>query len=148
MDAALRFLAGNARTVREVERRLDEFEYGEAEIMAVIERLEELGLVNDESYCSDFVDSRLRTKPVSRRHLKDQLTMHEADPAAIEAALSKINDDAEKANALAVAQKYARQFEGLDGDVKRQRLEKRLLSRGFDYDTARWALENLTGEEA
>ena len=146
MDAALKFLAGNARTVREVERRLDELNFGEAEIMAVIERLEELRYVGDARYCGDFVESRLRAKPVSRRHLLDQLTAHEADPAAIEAALSLVTDEVEDGNALEVAKKYARQLAGQPEEIFRQRLEKRLLSRGFAYDTARRAIERAEDE--
>lgn len=73
MDAALTYLGFRARTVREVERYLDEKQYGEFEIMQVVDRLTELGLLNDAQYAADFVDSRLRTKPVSRRILREQL---------------------------------------------------------------------------
>ena len=77
MDAALRYLGYRARTVRELERYLDEQQFGEYEISQVIERLKELGLADDAKFAADFIESRLRTKPVSRRHLQEQLYAHE-----------------------------------------------------------------------
>ncbi len=87
MDAALGYLGYRARTVREVERYLDEKQYGEYEIMQVIDRLAELGLVNDTAFAEEFVASRLRTKPVSRRHLRAQLYAHELAREVIDEAL-------------------------------------------------------------
>ena len=147
MDAALRYLTNAPRTVREVERRLDDLEFGEVETAAVVERLEELGLLNDESYCREFVSSRLRTKPVSRRHLHEQLRNHEAQETAIEAALAQVDDETEFQNACLVAEKYARQFETLSPEERENRLTKRLLGRGFDYDHTRRAIESLKPED-
>ena len=146
MDAALSCLAHRARTVREVERYLDEREYGEAEIMQVINRLEELGLLNDARFAADFVDSRLRTKPVSRRHLREQLYAHELPKELIDAALLAVPDDAEAENARAVAAKYAAQFSGLEPKARAQRVIKRLQARGYAYDVIREALEALALE--
>ena len=81
MDAALRFLA-RARTVREVERHLDACEYGEVEVYETVERLKDLGLLNDVTYAEEFVRTRLATKPISRAHLREQLLSHEADAVA------------------------------------------------------------------
>ena len=147
MDAALKYLTNAPRTVREVERRLDELEFGEVEVADVVDRLEELGLLNDESYCKDFVASRLRTKPVSRRHLHEQLRGHEAREEAIEEALAQVDAETEANNARLVAEKYLRQFEALKPEEQKDRLFKRLLARGFDYDCVRGAIEALTGEE-
>ena len=69
-DEALYFLTPKARTVREVENRLDECNYSEGEIMAAIDRLRNNGLLNDEKFARDFIESRLNTKPVSRGKLR------------------------------------------------------------------------------
>ena len=50
MDAALSYLTGRMRTVREVEDKLDDLQYGEGDILAVVDRLKELNLLNDEEY--------------------------------------------------------------------------------------------------
>ena len=72
-DTALKFLTPKARTVREVELKLDEGSYSEGEIMQTVERLIEGGLLDDEKYARDFIESRLNTKPVSRFRLAEQL---------------------------------------------------------------------------
>ncbi len=140
MDAALRYLGARARTVREVERHLDACEYGEVEVYETIERLKELGLLNDAAFAADFVRTRLATKPVSRAHLREQLLSHEAEAAAIEAALSAVDEETQRDSAAAVAGKYARQYAHLPEHERSERVIRRLLSRGYSYDEAREAL--------
>src|SRR5512133_3202225 len=84
MDAALRFLGARARTVRETERHLDACEYGEVEVYDTVERLKELGLLNDTAFAEEYVRTRLATKPVSRAHLREQLLAHEVEAQSIE----------------------------------------------------------------
>ena len=67
MDAALSYLTGRMRTVREVEDKLDDLQYGEGDILTTVARLKELNLLNDGEYAREFVRSRLATKPVSRQ---------------------------------------------------------------------------------
>ncbi len=147
MDAALRYLGARARTVRETERHLDACEYGEIEVYETIERLKELGLLNDAAYAEDFVRTRLATKPVSRAHLRQQLLSHETDADAIEHALSQIGESAEAQSAAAIAEKYARQYARLPKEEREEMVLRRLLARGYAYDDARAALRETTGTE-
>ncbi|NLI54565.1 MAG: hypothetical protein GX417_09615 [Clostridiales bacterium] len=146
MDSALRFLGARARTVREVERHLDACEYGEVEVYEAVERLKELGLLNDEAYAEDFVRTRLATKPVSREHLRRQLLSHETDAEAVERALSQVDEDTQTRSAAAIAEKYARQYARLPEQERNEMVLRRLLSRGYSYDEARAALLAATGE--
>ena len=141
MDAALQFLGYRARTVREMERHLDDCQYGEVEVMETVQRLIALNLLNDESFAADFVATRLAAKPVSRAHLREQMLAHELERDAVDAALLAVTDDMEQANATAVAGKYLRQFDGLSEDVRLERALKRVLARGFGFDTARAAVQ-------
>lgn len=141
MDAALRFLGYRARTVREVERHLDECQYGEVEIMETVQRLIELNLLNDEAFAADFIATRLAAKPVSRAHLREQLLAHELSREATDAALLGVTDETEQASALDVARKYYRQFAALDAEQREERTRKRVLARGFGFDLADAALE-------
>ena len=110
MDAALRHLGARARTVREIERYLDASEYGEVEVYETVERLKELGLLNDVAFAEEFVRTRLATKPVSRAHLRQQLLAHEAEAEAIEHALASLGGETEADNAALIAGKYIRQY--------------------------------------
>ena len=145
MDSALRFLA-RARTIREVERHLDACEYGEVEVYETVERLKDLGLLNDTAFAEDFVRTRLATKPVSRAHLREQLLSHETDQDAIEQALLAVDDETQQKSAVSIAEKYARQYAHLPEDERDEIVIRRLLSRGYSYDDARAALSEATGE--
>ena len=148
MDEALRFLGARARTIREVERRLEACEFGEAEIETTLLRLHELRLVDDAAFAEEFVRTRLATKPVSRAHLRAQLLQHETAADAVEAALSGIGEEQEADSAGEIARKYARQYARLPADEREQLVLRRLIARGYSYDDARAALRRaLDGEE-
>lgn len=141
MDAALSHLSTRARTVREMERYLDTQQYGEYEVQQVVDRLQELGYLDDAAYAEDFVRTRLAAKPVSRRRLYEQLHAHELPKEIIEAALRDVPDEDEQENAQRVAEKFATQFAHLPQDELAKRVMRRLTSRGFSYEDARAALE-------
>ena len=141
-DAALRYLSPKARTVREVELKLDEGSYSEGEIMQTIERLTDAGLLDDGKYARDFIETRLNTKPVSRFRLAEQLRSHFVPNDIIEAALDEVSNDTESENAKALVEKYMRQFESIgDEGIKRERIYKRLSTRGFSHETIMKALD-------
>lgn len=147
MDCALRYLTTRDRTVSEMQTYLDSKEFGEADVDAAIERLLALGLLDDARYAKRFVETRLATKPVSKRHLYEQLRGHGLSETDIRAALSSVDDDTEAENALAVAQKYARQFRALEPQKRRERVLGRLEARGYAYDVAKKAAEQALSEE-
>lgn len=146
-DTALDFLTAKDRTVREIESRLDEGNYSEAEISDTVEKLKNCGLIDDARYARSFVESRLNTKPVSKQRLRMQLAGHFIDASLIDEALQGISDETEYGNAAAVADKYYRQFSNLDGDERLRRIEKRLVSRGYAYDCIKSVLDDIRERE-
>lgn len=141
MDIALKFLTARSRTVREVERHLDEHQFGEFEVQQVVDRLQALSYLDDQAYADEFVRSRLSTKPLSRNKLKGQLLQHELPSSVIEQALSAIDDETEWKNAKSIAEKYARQLSRYEEEELRERLMQRMIARGFSYDIARRAID-------
>ena len=145
LEASFDYLALKPRTVREVEDRLDSLNYGEYEVYEAVERLKELGYLDDAKYAADFASSRLSSKPVSRRKLREQLYSHNISGESIEAALSGVDDSTELGNAIAVAEKFYRQFEGQEERERRRRVARRLEGRGYGYDIIRASLEAVCG---
>ena len=144
-DTALGYLTPKARTVREVELKLDEGNYSEGEIMQTVDRLKEAGLLDDERYAHDFVESRLNTKPVSRFRLEEQLKGHHVPADIIDSVLGGLESGLELENAVAVAVKYLRQFERIeDEQEKLRRVYMRLKTRGYSHDTIMEALSEAT----
>ena len=147
MDAALAYLTDRMRTVREVEDKLDDLQYGEGDILATISRLKELNLLNDEAYAREFVRSRLATKPVSRQKLYLDLRTHRVPEECIEAALNELPRETEADNAREVARKFWRQMSALEENVRRERVLRRLMSRGFSAEASLAAIRSVAEED-
>lgn len=147
MDFALGYLGYRQRTEREVADYLDKKDFGEADVDATVERLKELGLLNDAGFAEDFVRTRLAAKPVSRAHLREQLYQHHIAREHIDAALAAISDEAEQRNANAVMEKYFRQLADMNDVERRERCSARLASRGFSYDAIRAAWLHVNGTD-
>ncbi len=145
MDAAFSYLTARPRTAGEMERYLYKQQYGEVEVYECIERLKELGYLNDKKFAADFIESRLNTKPVSRRKLREQLRGHDLDGEIIEEALLAVTDEVERKNAAAVAEKYWQQFEGLEEAERKARVIRRLAGRGYDFSIVRESVSAIMG---
>lgn len=142
-DAALFFLTPKARTVRETENYLDSQQFSEYEVMQTIERLKSSGLLDDAKYAAEFIETRLNTKPVSRMKLRIQLEGHFVPGDIIDDALSRIDEKTELCNAQRVAQKFYRQFSGLDEEERLKRVQSRLASRGYSFSTIQAVVYDL-----
>ena len=147
MDYAMKYLTAKDRTVSEMQAYLDEKDFGEADVDATIARLQELGLLDDRRYAQRFVETRLASKPVSRRHLYEQMKGHGISEEYIREAMELADSDTERENALSIARKFVRQFADLEPEKRRARVLNRLEARGYSYDTARNALEEALSEE-
>ena len=147
MDCAMQYLTARDRTVSEMQTYLDGKNFGEADIDATIERLLALGLLDDRRFAQRFVETRLASKAVSKRHLREQLIGHGLRTTDVEAALTLADAQTEADNALSVARKFARQFAALEPEKRRERVYSRLIARGYSYDDARRAVEQALSEE-
>lgn len=145
-EAALGFLTPKARTTAEVENYLDGGNYSEMEIIQAVERLARCGLVDDRRYAKDFIESRLNTKPVSRHKLREQLEGHSVADEIIDDALKAVTDEVEHDNAMSVAEKFFRQFSGLELPERLRRVGLRLAARGYSYDCIKIVLSEITDE--
>lgn len=141
MDRAMSYLTSRDRTKQEMLLYLKDKGYDTEEIAAVIARLEELGLIDDEKYAEGFVRSRLAAKPHSKSSLYRQLYTHHVPETIIDSVLDHVPEDSDFENALSVASKFCRQFRELDPDLRRRRVLTRLQSRGYSYEISRRAYE-------
>ena len=148
MDAALTYLMARMRTVREVEEKLDDLQYGEGDILTTVNRLKELNLLNDAEYAREFVRTRLAAKPVSRQKLYMDLKVHKVPEELIRETLEELPTETEADNARKVAEKFWRQMSGLEESVRRERVLRRLMSRGFSTEASLAAIRQVAEDEA
>jgi regulatory protein len=144
---ALTYLAHKPRTEQEVRTKLSENDVAPAIIDPVIQRLQDLGYVDDEAYATDYVRNRFASKKYGPRRLARELVQRGIDRARAERAVDAFFD---RHDALAAARDHADKrwprIKG-DGDSRRQKqkLYRYLVRRGFTADTVYQVLDETVG---
>ncbi|MCR4399103.1 MAG: RecX family transcriptional regulator [Firmicutes bacterium] len=99
-----------------------------------VNRLKELGYVNDSRFASEWVRARSegQARPLGRRGLKEGLIRRGIDPAtAAQAAESAMSEEDEFRAAAALASRRVKVYQGLDPETRNRRLWWYLARRGF-----------------
>lgn len=136
-EEALRMLARRARSAAEVSRQLSQKGFTSGVIDAEIERLRQVGLLDDDAFARAWVAERGRLAPRSRRMLRSELRQRGIGTEQAESAVAGI-DDREVATAL--ARRRAERVEAGDYRSFATRIGGYLLRRGFDHETAEAAV--------
>jgi regulatory protein len=138
-EKALRFLSNRPRSEWEVRQNLRKASYEDEIIDRVIVRLRSVGLVDDAAFVRYWVDNRAQFRPRGEVALKQELRRKGIDREIIEAVLDENKHDEDQAalqSALAKADRYRQ----LSRQEFAQKLGAYLARRGFDYETAREAV--------
>ena len=141
LDKALSHISASMKTEREVRDFLMKKGYLSGVCDYVIERMKELKFLDDALYARLYVESAGKRK--GEKVIEMELRRKGVAQEYIDAALETLTDKVETAKA--VLQKYLR-GKPLDRNTLRKAYAY-LLGRGFDYDTARAALEGLHEDE-
>ncbi|HEU4759741.1 MAG TPA: regulatory protein RecX, partial [Dehalococcoidia bacterium] len=145
LASALRLLSYRPRSEAELRQRLARRGAPPPIVQQTIDRLRELGLVDDEGFARSWVESRDQASPRSRRLLASELRAKGvARPDADTAVASVDDEDA----AYRAGQRRARTVAGLPWPDFQRRLSGFLLRRGFGYETVRTAVARLWQETA
>ncbi|MEJ5915464.1 regulatory protein RecX [Pseudokineococcus sp. 1T1Z-3] len=116
---------------------------------AVLDRLEEVGLVDDEAYAGMLVRSRQETRGLARRGLAHELRRKGVEDDVAQGALAEVTDDDERAAAERVVERKLRATRGLDRSVRERRLAGVLARKGYPaglaYAVVRAALDGEGG---
>lgn len=143
---ALTRLDSRARTRAELAEALAGKQVPEDVAGRVLDRLEELGLVDDADFAERWTARRHESKGLSRRALADELRRKGVDRRTVEEAVSAVSDDDEVAAATRVAVARLRAGAGAD----EQRLTRRVLGalgrKGYGPEVAWTALRRAREE--
>ncbi|MDI6695440.1 MAG: regulatory protein RecX [Anaerolineales bacterium] len=142
-QSALRLIQLRPRSENEIRQKLLQRKEKDDVIQAVIERLKQSGLLNDEVFARDWIENRAELRPRSRRALAYELSQRGVERSVIETNLAEINDDE---MAYRAAQNKARKFKDLDWSEFRLKLYRYLAQRGFDYAASQQAISRVWQE--
>lgn len=117
----------------------------------VLDRFEEVGLIDDEDFARSWVESRQRSRGVASKVLALELRRKGIDDDTSRAVLSELDPDVERQNAHRLVQKKLRSMKGLDSTTQIRRLTGLLARKGYApqvaFDVVRAELESVEAQE-
>jgi regulatory protein len=128
---ALRKLTASARTRHELDDALQKKNVPDEIARTVLDRLEEVGLIDDEAFAQSWVESRQQRRHLSRSALRRELQSKGVDRDQVDAALATVDVEDELTAARALAARKVSATSGLDPMVRDRRLAGVLARRGF-----------------
>lgn len=94
LQAGARFLEARPRSVAEVRRKLTRLGYRPELVTGAVERLAELGFLDDDAFARSWVESRDRAKPRGEHALRRELGLKGVDRSLVDAVLVDRREDA------------------------------------------------------
>lgn len=142
-DIAIQLLSRREYSRAEIAQKLKQKAFGEADIEACLDTLEEQGLQSDARFAESFIRSRiLRGQGVIR--IKGELRQRGINQETLSEALAHV-EEVESVDWFELAREtLARRFSSPGENPKeRARRERFLAARGFDFEQIRYALSCL-----
>ncbi len=149
-SVALRFLARRQRTEKEVRDKLREREFGDEEIRTTIEKLQELGFLNDQEFARSYIRHQLTLRPKGKILLKRQLLRLGVAKDLADSALDEaFQETGQEPSALEAAQKFLKKSQKSKDDPRKakQKLAAFLMRRGFSWDVVSSVTKKLMAPE-
>ncbi len=144
-EAALKLLERTRRTRTDLARRLKDKGHAPTTVADVLDRLVEVGLVDDAEFARAWLAGRWGRRPSGWRRLQQELRAKGVSDDDIERARAQLTERGsapdEVESAARLVAKARRRYAKLEPHVQRQRLYALLARRGFGSDTIRRALE-------
>ncbi len=132
----LRQLSMAPRSRAQLERKLSQRGCDPDVAARVLDRMTEVGLVDDEAYAQMLVRSKQEMKGLARKGLAHELRKQGIDPTTAEEALGHVHPSDERAKAEELVAKKLRTMAGLSPQVQARRLAALLARKGYQGEVA------------
>ena len=142
-ETALKIIERSYKTKKEMTKRLLEKGYALEEINETLKFLEEYNFINDESYTKAFINDRTKTQ--GKQKIKYALKNKGVSDEIIEEELSKLDMEKEKENANILALKKYNILIKRESDKYKlkEKIIRFLISRGYNYEVAKDAVNEI-----
>ena len=144
----LRRLDSAPRTRAELEGYLRQRGVPDEAATEVLDRFEEVGLIDDVAYAEGWVRSRHGTKGLGRRAVAAELRRKGVSDDIVAAALEPIDNAQERERAMALARSRYPQVVGLPYATQVRRLMGALTRRGYEISLAAEVVRQVVAEES
>ncbi len=143
MQAALKLLAAGPKTRASLLQRLVSRGYALQEAGECISRLEQMGYIDDESFCEHWLEVHQQRTPSGAALLTQHLLQKGVSPEVVERVLGRVLQ--EETAALTAARLYLAKAGPGNRDSVRMKLASHLRTRGFEYDIITKTVRDLLG---
>jgi regulatory protein len=130
-EIVLRRLTDSPRSRAELAESLAKRHIPDEVATAVLDRFEEVGLVDDAEFAHQWVQSRQRAKGIAHRVLALELRRKGIDDDVARLALDEVDPEAERQAAHVLVQRKLRSLDGLDTTTQVRRLTGLLARKGY-----------------
>ncbi len=141
LDKALNFVSRSKKTKKEVKDYLAKKGYTEQTVESVIAKMEDYRFIADDDYSFDYAKSYSKTK--GKRLIEMELRRKGISESDMKEAIESIGDETE--SAVKMAEKYLKSKQKTKENILK--CYKYLLSKGFDYETAKSAVGKIDTDE-
>ena len=124
-------LTGRARTRSELATKLSSRDVPEEIATRLLDRFEEVGLVDDAAFAREWVEQRQSGKGLAKRALAQELRRKGVDDEVAQVALDEVDPDDEVEAARTLVRRKLRTAARLERDVAVRRLTGMLARKGY-----------------
>lgn len=139
-------LTGQARSRAELEKKLATKGVPSEVARRVLDRFEEVGLVDDAAFAQEWVRSRHESRGLARRALAVELRRKGISDDVARQALESVDADDELEAARDLAQRRASRLRGLDKMTATRRLAGHLARKGYGPHIVSAVVRDVVGE--
>ena len=144
MEAALRLLSHRPRSERELRQRLFRKGFSTRAVQATVDRMHELGYLDDATFARFWTETRQASHPSSQRMLQIELRRRGIESETAQEVTADVSDEDA---AYEAARRRVRSLAGLEYQTFRERLGAFLTRRGFSYDVSRRVIDQCWSEQ-
>lgn len=124
-------LSIKARSRKELEERLARRDVPEEVAVRLLDRFEEVGLVDDEAFARAWVEGRQRSRGLARTAIAVELRRKGIADETAKSVLAEVDPGQEEQAARTLVRKKLRSMRGLDTQVATRRLVGMLARKGY-----------------
>ena len=146
-ETVLRSLTAAPKSRSELERSLARKGYPEHVVTPLLDRLDDVGLVDDAGYAELIVRTRHAERGLARRAIAMELRRRGIDDETASDALEQVDGDDERAAADALARKHVARTRGLDTEVRIRRAVASIARKGHAPGVAFAAVRAALADE-
>ncbi|WP_380567019.1 recombination regulator RecX [Streptacidiphilus jeojiensis] len=132
----LRLLTGSSKTRKQLADAMRKREIPDDIAEQVLDRYEEVGLIDDSAFAGAWVESRHRGRGLARRALAMELRSRGVDNGVVAEAVAQLDPEREADTARELVERKLRSTRGLERQVRIRRLAGMLARRGYSEGLA------------